>query len=264
MTKTQVIKDMPEGDYHSLPQMSKSALAKFAESPKLYEYIYILGNTIPRTPDMILGSAVHKMALEGGDVFNNDYTVAPQVDRRTKVGKSEWSAFLEKSKDKVVLTSDQFDDVLGMVSSMQVHPVVGPLLERVNQVETSLLYELDGVPMRSRLDGITDDTTIIDIKTCRSAGYWGFRKTIIDFKYNWQAFIYSHGYAKCLGVFPKDFLFLAVEKTPPYECSVVRITDKSMEEAAAEVKDTLDFFKECKVKDEWPSAYAEGVIEIDV
>ena len=68
--------------------LSKSRLDLLRKAPVLYKHKYIDG-TLQKdedSPALIMGKAVHCRILEPQE-FGKRYTIAPQIDRRTKEGK---------------------------------------------------------------------------------------------------------------------------------------------------------------------------------
>ena len=76
-------------EYHSRPEISKSDIDLMLKSMrhfknKVYE---------EPTPNMVLGSAFHKLVLEYDD-FESEFAVMPNVDKRTKAGKEAYELSL--------------------------------------------------------------------------------------------------------------------------------------------------------------------------
>jgi len=67
-----VVLNMPESEYHAIPAFSKSLAKKARISPvDAWETLY--GEPSPPSADMIYGSAMHCLALEGREEFANRY-----------------------------------------------------------------------------------------------------------------------------------------------------------------------------------------------
>lgn len=163
-------------------------------------------------------------------VFNTEH------DGRTKMGK----AWVSKNAHKHILTPDQVKDIYGMKESVDNSPSFKPFLDSKKlelRNEWSFFADGDdqhtkGMKFRVRPDVhfadvetempqyIFDYKTTDDIKKlCR----WGFK----DLGYDIQAVFYSD----VIGISPKNFIFLAVEKSFPYTCRAIRLSDDSIWEA---------------------------------
>ena len=101
-----IIENLSNDEYHSdHKSVSNSMLKILSRSPAALHHYMI--NEKKQSDAMIFGSAFHKFILERDD-FEEEFIVAPKVDRRTKEGKAAWLEFLEQSKDKNVITIDEF------------------------------------------------------------------------------------------------------------------------------------------------------------
>ena len=89
-------------EYRKSDGISSTELKKIAISPMHYRFWK--DNPKEDTPALLFGRAAHKYMLEKDDFFN-EFAVAPNVDRRTKVGKEEWTKFVEDNKGKEGLIS---------------------------------------------------------------------------------------------------------------------------------------------------------------
>jgi len=87
--------------------LSFSSLKEFAKSPKHY-MDYISKPKTPPTDAMKLGSAVHCMILTP-ELFNDQFAVAPEINKRTNAGKEEWALFASQNEGKDILANDDYE-----------------------------------------------------------------------------------------------------------------------------------------------------------
>jgi exodeoxyribonuclease VIII len=262
MTKARIIHDMPEEEYHSSKELSKSALDKFAIAPKNYWDNYINPDKPEREYKdyFAIGSAVHKAVLEP-HLFDLEVAVCPEVNKRTKAGKEEWAEFKQENEGKIIITEADLVNVKGMAESVLNNPCAKHSLDKLKHVESSIFFEYDGVPMRSRLDGITDKG-ILDLKTTKSASESGFNKSVANYRYHVQAYLYSYAYFEVYGQWPEYFTFVTVEKERPYNVGVYNLNDMYYNIAQSEVDKNIAYFKECKVRDVWPSFNNDRIVDL--
>ena len=83
---------MTEQEYRQHPAVSRSELWNIHESPQKFNY-YKEHPQEP-TPALLFGQVFHKLALEP-ESFDQEFVVAPEVNRRTNAGKAAWAEFLE-------------------------------------------------------------------------------------------------------------------------------------------------------------------------
>ena len=87
---------MTEKEYRTSEGISRSELWRLnprnGGTPEKFKW----AQTHPEepTPAMVFGTVVHKMLLEP-HTFDNEFAVAPLVDRRTKDGKAAYQDFLD-------------------------------------------------------------------------------------------------------------------------------------------------------------------------
>ena len=74
-----------------------------------------------------------------------------------------------------------------------------------------------------------------------------------NFKYHWQAAFYTDLITASGDWGPvENFLFVVVEKEPPYAVAIYECDDQLMETGRRQYREALEHFKECQEKDEWP------------
>lgn len=225
-----VIEDLSNEAYHSpeCPGVSKSDLDLISRSP----LHYVHAKTAPKneTDAMTLGSLVHCLILEPHKV-NDLYAVAPDVDRRTKAGKEEYTQFIEESHGKTIINTDQMKLALEMKNAVANSITATQLLSNA-KIETSA-FALDhetGVIKKCRPDAaIIEDRILIDLKTCNDASINEFRRQIVNYNYDKQAAYYLNVYSEATGVKFDTFIFICVEKVAPFGVGIYMINDACLE-----------------------------------
>ena len=91
---------MTNAEYHATSAVSKSDLDLIAKSPA--HYTEAKNAPKEQTASMLLGSVAHKLVLEQ-DKFEEDFAIAPDVDRRTKAGREQWAEFAKNITDKITI-----------------------------------------------------------------------------------------------------------------------------------------------------------------
>jgi hypothetical protein len=125
------------------------------------------------SPEKDFGIALHALVLEGEDAYRLEAEVRPDsyVDENTGEVKP-WNALAKpckrflaaaKANDKLVITSDMDRRVRYMAALILNHPEYAEAL-RHGIPEVSVLYTLDGQPMRARFDYLLP-RWVIDLKT---------------------------------------------------------------------------------------------------
>lgn len=243
-------------EYHSGPGVSKSHLDAIASaSPKHYWHKYINPNRERAEPTaaMIMGTAVHTAVLEP-DLFPSEVIESPEFDRRTKVGKAEYEAFQAAHKGRIVLAPEDYAKCLAIRDAVHMHPVAGGLLQG-GQAEQSF-YAIDketGELIKCRTDYMHNSgAMIVDLKTTEDASPNGFGKSAANFRYPIQTSWYNGVLDAAFGEHPQDWVFLAVEKNPPYAVGIYFMEPDIL--ARAEIAARRDFLRivEHRRSGDWP------------
>ena len=112
-----------------------------------------------------------------------------------------------------------------------------------------------GAPCKARPDFVTQrmgSTFIVDLKTTEDASPRGFSRSAYKYRYHVQAAFYLDGYEQAHGVTPEAFIFIAVEKNPPYlvACYIYGPEDLSL--ARETYRANLATYLECRNSNSWP------------
>ncbi len=210
-------------EYHGRKShISSTGVRIFKKNRKQFEYS-LSHDLVKQTKSMAEGTAVHAFFLER-DKFNVDFAIKPQDIRlNTKAGK-EWA---QEHQDKIIIDSELGNNLYEMEKSFMDSPAK-LIYEIKGKSELSYFWDDTGlVKGKCRPDWISDDGNIIvDIKTTTDASPRGFQKSISTWGYHLQLAWYMRGLQK-LGIPAKQFIFIAIEKTPPFSVGVYR-ADKDM------------------------------------
>lgn len=248
--------------YHADPAVSKSHLDIVAKSPRHYWHRFLDPNrVIPEpTPAMVLGSAVHTRVLEPHR-YDIEYAVAPQVNRATKAGKEAWAEFVEQAGRKTVLTAEQDELAAAVANAVWNHPAASLVLSKPGLVEQTYSWvdEATGEKCKCRPDWHSDcRRLLVDLKTTEDASPAGFARSIYKFRYHVQANWYQRPFAEA-----EQFVFIAVEKSPPYLVGVYVATPEMVAAGGRTADRDLARLAECRAADEWPG-YSDEIVPIDL
>lgn len=255
-------------EYHSHTAVSKSHLDEIERSPLHYWSRYLDVNRIvpPPTPAMVIGTALHTHVLELSE-WDKQFTIAPEgIDRRTKAGKEMWAAFEADANGKTVLSKTDGELIAAMGRSIYGHPAAAMLLAMSGKAETSHFWtdEKTGLECKCRPDWLFDDySVIVDLKTTEDASPRGFQKSIAAWNYHKQAAWYLHGIEQATGVCPSQFIFIAVEKKPPYAVGVYAADAEMIKLGWEKAERNLERIAECRAAKHWPG-YSEAIEPISV
>jgi exodeoxyribonuclease VIII len=246
-------------EYHSLPAANKSGMDKINKSPA--HYIHEKLNPTPPTPAMVFGSSFHDALLLPAE-FPNRYVAAPKFDKRTNAGKAAAAEFEAANVGKTLVDPEEMESIKGMADAIKAHPEASKFLAAGTSELSCFWNDAEtGVLCKARPDLLLDNGTIVDIKTTNDASFSEFQKSIANFRYHVQAAWYLDGVKKFQ---PADsFVFVAVEKKPPYAVAVYMIDEASIEKGREEYRKNLKIYAECLKTGVWP-AYSEELQIISI
>lgn len=242
-----MLSKLSDADYFGHKAVSQSNLKEILKSPAHYRAR--LEEKQVTTPAMILGSAIHAAILEP-EIFDQNYTFI-EMDKRTK----QFKEFQEANKNKIILNIDDRNKIEGIRNSCLNHGIAKRFFEKTdsNLIEQAGFWECQEVKCKGKFDVVNIDARVcVDLKTTESANEKDFIKSIINFKYDFQAAFYSIGLEK---IFKEkfDFIFVAVEKTPPYAVNLFELDSDALWKATDKVNESLLVLKSCLESNEFPS-----------
>jgi exodeoxyribonuclease VIII len=247
-----ILHNLTNAEYHAHAAISKSGLDRMDQSPA--HYTSWLSEPKKETPALVFGGAAHCIILEPEE-FLSRYISAPDgIDRRTKDGKAAWAEI--EATGKTILSADDWKKLFDISCSISAHPVANELLSD-GIAESSVFAELLGVPVKCRPDWLHDNSVIVDLKTTENAGPNAFSKSVANYRYHVQAAFYSD-ICQEIGLDIKAFVFIAVEKNPPYAVSVYELDFDSIEVGRTLYQRNLETYRRCLEADHWP-AYSQSI-----
>ena len=203
-------------EYHAIKtHISSTGVRTFRKNKKQFKYS-LTNELVKQTKSMADGTAVHAFFLER-DKFDTDFVIKPADMRlNTKLGK-EWA---QEHQSKIIIDSELGNNFYEMEKSFMDSPAK-LIYDIKGQTELSYFWDDTGlVKGKCRPDWISDDGNIIvDIKTTTDASPKGFQKSISTWGYHLQLAWYMRGLQK-LGIPCNEFIFIAIEKTPPFSVGV--------------------------------------------
>ena len=243
---------MPFEDYRASPAVGKSDLDLIHRSPAHYRQAKEVPE--PATPAMLWGQMFHALILEP-DRFATTYAVLPEgIDRRTKDGKLEWSAWQEEHSGMVAVDKPTMVELTAMRDGLMFHPLMSTIQTAL--CERSVFWT-DDVPCKARPDMVTAAGFLADLKTCIDARPDPFARQCLTYRYYVQAAYYLDGYHAAVGEPAEGFLFVAIEKSPPYAVALYLANESMVDQGRREYGRDLETYAECLRSDRWPGYPAD-------
>jgi hypothetical protein len=252
INKNIITNQINKSEYDNLDAINYSGLKHFMISPAHY-FHWKNNKEESDNPAFAIGNAVHCLALEPSE-FTSKFVVAPDVDRRTKEGKRIWEEFKLTAEGKQVIGADDYSQSLNIAKSIIDNPVFQTYATEGAIIEAGLHTELHGNEFKCRID-LYDQTlnTIVDIKTYTGNVTNGnIASEIFKRGYDIQSYCYREAVKNVVGTLP-NFVFIFVEKEPPYAVNTCVIGPSNHSRTGEYVEKSLTRFANCKVSQVWPS-----------
>lgn len=251
-------KGLPYDEYARIDAASHSLLRHFNRTAAHAREAIV--NPADSTPAQEFGAACHLAILEP-HLFEAQCVPAPKFDKRTRVGKLGWEEFKGVHGNHLILPQDEYDQALRMRDAVWQHPTAAELLkgQGFNEVSAVWMDGETGLMAKARIDRLTtlaDWSIVVDLKTTRDAGRKHFERDVYTLRYHQQAAYYVDGLA-ALKPHDRKFMFIAVEKEPPYLPAVYELEDVALEQGRDEYRRNLRAYAECLATNRW-QGYPDG------
>jgi hypothetical protein len=252
--KPGVYPGVPMFEYSTWEAANYSILKKFDRSPAHAREMMV--NPPDQTPAMALGSAVHTAVLEPG-LFTDTYAVAPVCDKRTTKGKKTWADFCAANKGKEILKNDEYVQCSEMSRVVSLNPILFELIHEKGFTEMSFVWidEDTGVLCKGRIDRFSrlwGNSVIADLKTTENASEDAWKREVVKYQYNAQAAFYMDGLQTLSPAEARKFLWLALEKKPPYALAIYEPDAATIGKGRAMYRNYLRQWVACQETGVWP------------
>lgn len=256
-----VVEDLPDPDYRALARFSKSDSDKVDKCPALYRWLKDHPEDREETSALTFGQGIHSAILTP-DQFKIDFCVAPVFGGKgSKTAKKAW----EESKGNATpLKREEYEKIERMREALWRHPLARQLFwEWPGHAELTALWTsqinpiLPPVLCKGRMDRVvktpSGGTIIVDLKTALSASPSDFpKKCFYQYRYHVQAASYSDGYSDASGEKTDAFVFIAIEKEPPYLVAAYVADTEFLNIGRAHYLKNVQTYAECCLSGDWP------------
>lgn len=256
--------DVHPDEYHQryIDLASKGGLEELDRSP-LHFRTWAESTENRTTPALEFGKALHVALLEP-DRYSTEFVEAPvfgdlrAVEGRTtkddaKANKERRTIWLAENDGKATVDGDTSAAIREMVRAVHAHPLASRMV-RDGLAELTALWRdpATGVRCRARADYYVEKLgMLLDIKSTEDASPEAFARSVFRYGYNLQTALYGEGLA-LLGAPVTSFVFVAIEKSPPYGVGVYMLDAKGIELAQRRMQRLLDLHARCLREDDWP------------
>lgn len=253
-----VYRGMSFEEYSRLPAANHSKLKHFSKTPCHARDAMLHDDE--STKYQQLGQALHQALLEP-DLFEENYLVAPKVDRRTKVGKAEWEAFEDRAKGRTIVSEEEMVCVAAVKANVVLHATAKECLYGVGLSELSIVWEdpATGVLCKARIDRLCTIggwPVVLDLKSShKPASLHSWQTSVMQYSLHTQAAHYLRGLAVLRpleGDYQRKFAWLVVETERPYCVRMFEAEDAALSIGNDTIEKYLRMYAECQQTGIWP------------
>jgi hypothetical protein len=227
-----IVPELTNEAYHADPSISASAVKTVAQK-SLAHWRY---SERKHLAAFDFGTACHTLVLEP------HLSSAVRCGPETRRGKA-WSEAKSEAEDDgaVLLPEAEYRHAVALSGAVRAHPEVAKLLTADAEVESSIFANdpETGLDLRCRPDAWRRDIdAVIDLKTTIDASPSAFASSCARFGYHIQ----DQFYRKVLGLEGhaiSRFIFIAVEKEPPFATGVYELDSRALLEGSRAIEDVL-------------------------
>lgn len=247
---------IPENVYHADDSALSVSGAKYLlppSTPAVFKWRRDHPEEIGSSDAFDFGHAAHKTVLGVGPVIR--YVAAD--DWRTKAAKEERLA--ARALGEVPMLGKYEGILEEMVAAIRAHPLASRLLDPATGTPEQSLYQQDpatGVFLRGRLDFLPHRTEhrmiATDVKTAVSADPEQFGKAAANNGYDMQDGWYRDLIIGLGLDADPGFLFVVIEKSPPYLVNVVQLNAEAVRIGRLKNRRAIRSYAECLGSGEWP------------
>jgi hypothetical protein len=238
-----VYENLSYSAYNELPGIRSGDLRAIRQSPRHYRL-----SEAHDSDGMRVGRIVHDV-VAGADL-ESCCSVWRGGVRRGK----QWEIFVAAESEPII-TEAQEQSIRCMVNALQEHDVARELLSRPARKELVVTWEHLGFPCKARLDSLTEDGVILELKTDgKGIDERRFSQRMVELGYHLQFAWYQRGLVAADKLW-SPVTVIAVEQNWPHDVAVYDIGEDTLQAGFDECREAIDKLQWCQKTGCWPGAH---------
>ncbi len=253
------VDNLPDDIYHAdKTALNSSAFKKLFKSPAAFLAHYLYPQKT--TEALNFGKFAHMSILES-QRYEKEVCITPDFgdlrSTKNKLFKDQW---MDSHPDvKHFLSEKDATTIAEMRNSVLKHKDAAAFIKGSKAEMAGYFRDPQtGIKCKIKPDLLNLNLkALIDLKTTQDSSKEDFSKEIFNYRYDIQMAFYAEGIRQITGSSIDHHIFISVEKTPPYECSVWSADEYMMQRAVQEVREKMELLLECIQKNKWPQSQKE-------
>ena len=248
--------DISNSAYHGSGELSRSMAWQLVKSCPAKLWHQMQNPTPDDAPHFVVGGCTHTATLEPHKL-DEEYAVKPEsIDgnsSRTNYYKAAFQEMQDHAPDKRWLTKSDYDTCMKMADSAREHPLLQTYLDDPDTIiEGTGYFGYEGASCKLRTDLFnTRSEVVIDLKTTQEGDPKGFHHSCRRYGYDFQTAFYMEGLRR-MGYNPTQFIYLCVEKSPPYLTSAYEIDLAQVSRMKVKMGEACRTWVKCMESGVWP------------
>lgn len=259
---------LPDTIYHDpekAPGISRSVIVEFLSLSAAHAHSLMDGSFAKQATKAMIGGSLFDRALLEPDKFKEgvSHWVTPAGLKLTTKDGIAWKKdhpdlpYIPEVSDAVSVVSAE--DIVGMIDSVMAHSKARAVIEAGVKQESGFCYDPNtGLLRKVRPDARLVDKhsrlVLADVKSTFRGGaataVW--QKHCARMAYHIQDSFYTDVYHDLSGEKP-FFVFIVVERKPPYAVRMFQLDPVGKEHARAKYQRALEHFRKCQETGIWPA-----------
>jgi exodeoxyribonuclease VIII len=258
--------DISSESYHLGSELSRSRAWDLLKLTPMHVK-HSIDHPPPSTPALLMGGCFHSAVLEP-DKLEYEYGELPnEIDGKspaTKHYKEKMSEMKFNYPERRWLNAKDFNTCMEMAASALENPVLSEYMSDMDAIiEGTGYFSMAGAECRVRPDYFLPGAeVVIDLKSTMDASEKGFEKSVRQFGYAFQACFYMEGLRR-MGYDVNEFIFVAVEKRPPYATAAYRLPIAEITKYLEDMTSSCRLWSKCVSSKVWPG-YDPQVVTLDI
>ena len=265
---TEGLYSIPDTIYHDpdkAPGISRTLVVEFLTLSAAHAQSLLDGSWAKKVTNAMSGGSLFDRALLEPDKFKEgvSHWVIPEGLRLTTKDGIAWKKD-HPNLPCIPAVTDAMDkasaeDINGMIESVMRHSKARAVVEAGVKQESGFCFDPDtGLLRKVRPDARLLDKhsrlVLADVKSTFRGGatIGAWRKHCARMSYHIQDSFYSDAYRDLTGEMP-FFVFIVVERKPPYAVRMFQLDPVGKEHARSKYKRALENFRSCQEKGVWPA-----------
>lgn len=199
-------------NYRSLKAVNASLLKECLKSP-MHGYQYLHGEQSD-TSALSLGRLVHSLVLEP-HAHDEKYFVIGKGERVEK--------YKEQAGTREIVREATLSEAKLIAQSVLDHPAACELLSKA-KTEIDLTFDVNSTLCKARVDAVTTDGTLIELKTANEIYARDFTSSIIRYAYHLQMAFYREALIRN-NIQVNRAVIIQATTDSPYLCNVYELED---------------------------------------